>query len=137
MEPAVIQQQCVVLCDVLCQAIIGRRDQRFLLGGRRAGLWSEAVGTTRFNGQGFCQVADADARSLQVSDDRDGPTRLADRVSGQRDDLGRLRLRRVREVDAHGVHPGVHHLSEDGSIPTGRADRADDLRPTDSVTHVM
>ncbi len=75
------------------------------------------------------QVADPDARPLQVAEDRDGAAHLLGDLAHERDGLRVPLVRAVREVDARDVEPRLHEIPDDFAGRRGGAERADDLRP--------
>src|SRR5262249_8271704 len=76
------------------------------------------------------QVADADARTLQVAENRDGTAHLFRNLAYQRDGRGVLVVRAVREVDSGDVHARVDETAERIAGRAGGAQRANDLCST-------
>jgi hypothetical protein len=79
--------------------------------------------------------SDSELRPLQVRDQGEGPAGVVGRRADQGGPRSVLVVRRVREVEASGVHARIDERREPVAIAARRPDRHKDLRPPRSRRH--
>jgi len=101
------------------------RDGDIARSGRPLGYEDEILTSRQHHGRG--QFPDANARTLEVAEDRDRPPARRSHRPHPPDRRRLFRMRAVREIDAGHIHAGIDQSGEDLVRRAGRTQGAHDL----------
>jgi hypothetical protein len=100
LDQTVIDQDSVTHVNVVCEVIVSDRYLAFLL----ETLVNENEIVAGIDVDGSIDVADPYARTLEITEERDGTSKLIRETADERDRLAMLRVSAMREIEAGDVH---------------------------------